>query len=185
VARIPVARRFDLTDEQWAVLAPLLPVGCGRGWPPKWSKRQLIDGIRWRTWVGCPWRDVPACYGAWQTVYGLFRRWLRDGTWSGIVTGLEPGDHALGRSRGGFSTKLHLACEQGRKTLSWRVTAGQCGDSPQFAAVLDAIKVPRRGVGHPRTRPNRVLADKAYSSRANRDLLRRRGIRVTIPIPVD
>jgi transposase len=63
------------------------------------------------------------------------------------------------------------------------VTAGQRGDSPQFAAVLDGIRVPRRGPkgGRPRTRPDRVLADKAYSARANRALLRRRGIRATIP----
>ena len=61
------------------------------------------------------------------------------------------------------------------------VTAGQCGDSPQFAAVLGGIRVPRVAAGRPRTRPDRVLADKAYSSRANRALLRRRGIRATIP----
>jgi transposase len=61
------------------------------------------------------------------------------------------------------------------------VTGGQRGDSPQFAAVLGGIRVPRRGPGRPRTRPGRVLADKAYSSRANRALLRRRGIRATIP----
>ena len=61
------------------------------------------------------------------------------------------------------------------------VTAGQCGDSPQFAAVLGGIRVPRLGVGRPRTRPERVLADKAYSSRANRALLRCRGIWATIP----
>ena len=61
------------------------------------------------------------------------------------------------------------------------VTAGQCGDSPQFAAVLGGIGVPRVAAGRPRTRPDRVLADKAYSSKANRALLRRRGIRATIP----
>jgi len=61
------------------------------------------------------------------------------------------------------------------------VTAGQCGDSPQFGAVLDGIRVPRLAAGRPRTRPDRVLADKAYSSRANRALLRRRGIVATIP----
>jgi transposase len=65
--------------------------------------------------------------------------------------------------------------------LSIVVTAGQCGDSPQFAAVLGGIRVPRLGVGRPRTRPERVLADKAYSSRANRALLRCRGIWATIP----
>jgi transposase len=61
------------------------------------------------------------------------------------------------------------------------VSAGQRGDSPQFAAVLGGIRVPRLGPGRPRTRPWRVLADKAYSSRANRALLRCRGIRATIP----
>jgi transposase len=61
------------------------------------------------------------------------------------------------------------------------VTAGQCGDSPQFAAVLGGIRVPRVGAGRPRTRPDRVLADKAYSAKANRALLRRRGIGAVIP----
>ena len=86
---LPVTARADLTDGQWAVLEPLLPKGRRSGRPPKWTKRQLIDGIRWRTRVGSPWRDVPARYGRWQTVYGLFRRWQRDGTWARIWTGLQ------------------------------------------------------------------------------------------------
>ncbi len=97
----------------------------------------------------------------------------------------EPNDHALGRSRGGLSTKLHLACEQGQRPLSMLVTAGQAGDSPQFEAVLAGIRVPRLGRGAARTRPDRVLADKAYSSRSNRAHLRRRGIRATISEPSD
>ena len=52
--------RGDLTNEQWARLARLLPTGKKSGRPPKWSKRQLINGIRWRTRTGAPWRDVPA-----------------------------------------------------------------------------------------------------------------------------
>lgn len=232
MASVAATRRHDLTDVQWAVLEPLLPVGKKPGRPPKWSKRLLIDGIRWRTRVGSPWRDVPECYGPWQTVYGLFRRWQRDGTWRRIVTGLqagadadgliiwdvsvdstinrahqhaagarrrpeaqkeppagvgdpEPADHALGRSRGGLTTKLHLACEQDQKPMSVVVTGGQRGDSPQFTRVLAGIRVPRVGGGRPRTRPDRVLADKAYSSKANRDHLRRRGITATIPIKAD
>lgn len=98
---------------------------------------------------------------------------------------VEPADHALGRSRGGWTTKLQLGCEQGRKPLAVLVTAGQRGDSPQFAAVIERIRVPRPGVGRPRTRPDRVLADKAYSSKANRTYLRRRGIKATIPIKDD
>jgi transposase len=91
----------------------------------------------------------------------------------------------LGRSRGGLTSKLHLACEQGQRPLSIVITGGQRGDSPQFAAVLNGIRVPRQSRGRPRTRPDRVLADKAYSSKANRALLRCRGIRATIPVKDD
>ncbi|WP_441297627.1 IS5 family transposase [Actinosynnema sp. ALI-1.44] len=223
--------RFDLTDAQWAVLEPLLPRPSRSGRPSLWSKRQMVDGIRWRVGVGAPWRDVPAVYGSWAAVYALFRRWQRVGVWQAIVTSLqsmadaagrvtwdvsvdstiarahqhaagarkrgiyrpsrrggsspEPDDHALGRSRGGLTTKLHLSCEQGQKPLSIVLTAGQRGDSPQFTVVLERIRVARVGAGRPRTRPDRVLADKAYSSRANRGYLRRRGIAVTIPVPAD
>ncbi len=97
----------------------------------------------------------------------------------------EPADHGLGRSRGGLTTKLHLACEQGQKPLSIVLSAGQRGDSPQFTMVLGGIRVPRLGGGRPRTRPDRVLADKAYASAANREHLRSRGIKATIPIKID
>src|SRR5690348_828183 len=93
----------------------------------------------------------------------------------------EPADHGPGRSRGGLTSKIHLACEQMQKPLAIVITAGQRGDSPQFATVLGRIRIPRPAGGHPRTRPDRVLADKAYGSRANRAYLRRRGIRCTIP----
>jgi transposase len=88
----------------------------------------------------------------------------------------EPADHAVGRSRGGWTTNLHLAADTGQTILALKLTAGQCGDSPQFRPVLEQIKVPRPGPGRPRTRPLRVLADKAYPSRANRAYLRRRRI---------
>jgi hypothetical protein len=60
-----------------------------------------------------------------------------------------------------LTSKLHLAVEGGQRPLSVVVTAGQGGDSPQFGAVLGGIRVPRLGPGRPRTRPDRVLADKA------------------------
>ena len=82
----------------------------------------------------------------------------------------EPADHALGRSRGGWSTKIHLACEGHLHALAFVLTPGQAGDSPQLIPVLERIRVPRVGTGRPRTRPDRVLGDKAYSSRANRRL---------------
>ena len=77
-----------------------------------------------------------------------------------------------------MTTKLHLATEQGQKPMSIVVTAGQRGDSPQFEPVLEKVRVPRIGQGRPRTRPDRVRADRAYASRKNRAYLRRRGIRI-------
>src|SRR5699024_7310077 len=62
---------------------------------------------------------------------------------------------------------------------------GQAGDSPQMVPVLERIRVPQPGRGRPRSRPVRVLADKAYSSRANRAWLPARKIRATISQPSD
>lgn len=89
VTSVAASRRADLTDEQWAAIEPMLPVGKKSGRPPKWTKRQLIDGIRWRTRVGAPWRDVPEQYGRWQSVYGLFRSWQRSGGWEAILSALQ------------------------------------------------------------------------------------------------
>ncbi|MEU5330437.1 IS5 family transposase [Streptomyces parvus] len=96
----------------------------------------------------------------------------------------EPDDHAIGRSRGGLTTKIHLAADGSCRPLAFHLTAGQAGDAPAFALVMARLRVPRRR-GRPRTRPDVVLADKAYSSRAIRVHLRKRGIRAVIPVPAD
>nr|WP_310437227.1 IS5 family transposase [Streptomyces sp. 3330] len=96
----------------------------------------------------------------------------------------EPDDHAIGRSRGGLTTKIHLAADARCRPLAFVLTAGQAGDAPAFTDVMARLRVPRRR-GRPRTRPDVVLADKAYSSRAIRAHLRKRGIRAVIPIPAD
>jgi hypothetical protein len=71
VASVAVAGRADLTDAQWAVLEPLL-VGKKLGRPPTWTKRQLIDGIRWRVRAGTPWRDVRRFMGRGKRSTGCF-----------------------------------------------------------------------------------------------------------------
>lgn len=86
----------------------------------------------------------------------------------------------LGRSRGGLTSKIHLAADRRCRPLALVLTAGQAGDSPQFIPVLEKVRV-RLPVGRPRTRPAAVAADKAYSSRGNRAYLRRRGIKAVIP----
>lgn len=90
----------------------------------------------------------------------------------------------LGRSRGGLTSKIHLAADRRCRPLAFVLTPGQAGDSPQFVPVLERIKV-RGPVGRPKTRPDAVAADKAYSSRRNRRYLRGRGIRGVIPEKAD
>ena len=94
---------------------------------------------------------------------------------------VDPVDQALGRSRGGLSSKLHLAVDGRGRPLSVQLTAGQAGDNPQLLPLLDAISVPRRGPGRPRSRPDHLIADKAYSHPSTRRALRRRRLRHTIP----
>ncbi|BFO19696.1 hypothetical protein SHKM778_60840 [Streptomyces sp. KM77-8] len=75
--------------------------------------------------------------------------------------------------------------EGGRRPLAFVITPGQWGDAPQLIPVLEQIRVPRPAGGHPRTRPDHLGGDKAYSSRRNRRYLRRCQIKHTIPEPKD
>jgi transposase len=90
----------------------------------------------------------------------------------------------LGRSRGGLSTKLHIIADLRCRPLARVTTAGQRHDSLSFDAVMDDLLVVRPN-GPPRRRPDRVMADKAYSSRRIRNQLSRRKIKATIPEPAD
>ncbi len=92
---------------------------------------------------------------------------------------------ALGRSRGGLSTKIHLLADARCRPLAQVLSPGQRGDTLAYAPLMGALRIARRGPGRPRTRPDRLLGDKAYSSTGIRADLRRRGIRTTIPVPAD
>lgn len=93
----------------------------------------------------------------------------------------EPPDHAIGRSRGGLTTKTHALLDGRLRPLTFTLTGGNSHDSPVLPVLLEQLSVGRDGPGRPRTRPAHLLADKAYSSKAHRQLLRRRGIPHTIP----
>lgn len=158
----------------------------------------------WATvyWLFCAWQRSGAWTLIWRSLQALARAEQRL-SWTFSVDSTtarahlaaagagrrdvdgEPADHAVGRSRGGWSTKLHLACDNAGYPLAAAITAGQAHDSPQMIPLLQAIAIPRLGGGRDRQRPHRVMADRAYSSRANRAWLREHQIKATIPEPAD
>ena len=99
----------------------------------------------------------------------------------------EPEDHALGRSRGGFGTKLHLVVDGHGIPLAAVVSPGQRHESKFVDPVLRAVHLRRPGGrgGRPRTKPRRLAGDKGYSYKVVRRYLRRRGIQAVIPTRKD
>ena len=92
---------------------------------------------------------------------------------------------AMGRSRGGLSTKIHLAADGRTRPLARATSAGRRNDALGFEPVMARLRIARTGPGRPRTRPDRLLADKVYSSRGIRSCLRRRGIQALTREPSD
>lgn len=92
----------------------------------------------------------------------------------------DAASEALGRSRGGVTTKIHVRVDGHGQPITVLLTPGECHELQMAQPLLEqgAIKQPR---GRPRKRPQRLVADKAYGSRAFRQFLRRRGIRITLP----
>lgn len=88
---------------------------------------------------------------------------------------------ALGWSKGGFSTKIHLRCDGNGKPITFLLTVGERHEAVVFEQLMEQGEVKRAGAGRPRFRPKRVVGDKGYSSGAIRRYLRRRGICYSIP----
>ena len=181
---------MDLTDAQWETLEPLFrhrrrPDGRGR--PPK-EARAVLNGVLWVLRTGAPWRDVPACYGPWQTVASRYYRWRRAGLWQSLfesvqqqadaagqmewaihdVDGTIVRAHqhaagsprgaqaeALGRSQGGFSTKVHLRAADDKHLMTCVLSPGQRHEALGFEPLMAAGAVKRRGRGRRCAGPTR------------------------------
>lgn len=189
--------RHDLTDKEWNAMRVYLPrQRSGHRGRPWADHRRTINGILWVLSVGAPWRDVPARYGKWQTVYTRFRRWCRSGLWDRIWSGLlsridrqgkidrrlwcvdgsivrahhsavggsrrsskKAGENGLGRSRGGYSCKLHVVCSERGLPLGIVVTGGQINEPTQFLDLMDSIPL---SLFRKTSRPKFLAGDKAY-----------------------
>ena len=72
-------KRYELTDQEWEQIAPLIPSNKGkRGRPPK-DDRLMLNAMLWLARSGAPWRDLPERYGPYSSVYSRFRKWIDDG----------------------------------------------------------------------------------------------------------
>lgn len=82
-----MGKRYELTDEAWARIEPLLPKQRRGG---KWNDHRLmLNGVFWVLNSGAPWRDVPERYGHWRTDYGRYRRWTREGLFDRVLHALH------------------------------------------------------------------------------------------------
>ena len=79
----------DLSDQEWAILEPLIPQAKPGGRPRSVDMRQILNGIFYMLRSGCAWRLLPHDYPAWSTVYDYFRKWRNAGVWEQIVTTLR------------------------------------------------------------------------------------------------
>lgn len=121
-------RRYELTDQEWERIAPLLPSPkTGKpGRPPK-DNRLMLNAMVWLARSGAAWRDLPERYGPWSSVYSRFRKWLDDGILDNIfrVLSLEAEleelsldasivqahQHSAGAKKRGQKTKSSIAVE--------------------------------------------------------------------------
>jgi transposase len=81
--------RHELTDEQWALLRPLLPKRTATTGRTPSDPRLMLNGIFWILCTGAPWRDLPHRFGPWQTVYDHFRRWRKSGVFDNLIEVLQ------------------------------------------------------------------------------------------------
>jgi hypothetical protein len=106
--------RYELCDKEWSIIRPMLPKKP-RG-VPRVDDRRVLNGIFWVLRSGAPWRDLPVIYGPHTTCYNRFVRWRRAGKsmvrvhqHAACISG--SGNQAVGRSRGGLTSKLHVVVD--------------------------------------------------------------------------
>jgi transposase len=131
----PKPHRHELSDEEWARLAPLLPPRQTRGRYYR-DHRTILNGMLWVLHTGAPWRDLPERYGPWKTVYERFRRWAQDGTFDRALAQLQARLEREGR------LDWELWCIDGTSVRAHKAAAGAGEKSPAGAPA-----------GAPRPRP--------------------------------
>ena len=113
--------RFDLSDEEWSLIEPLLPARW-RG-PERVDDRRVLNGIFYILRTGAPWRDLPARYGPYTTVYNRFNRWSKRGVWEAIFARLARRSRNPLHMIDSTIVKAHRAAAGGKKGLTTKLLA--------------------------------------------------------------
>jgi len=204
-----------LSAAMWDRLSPLLPPQRPRTGRPALDHRRFLEAVLWLARTGSPWRDLPPELMNWRTAWRRLQRWTAAGIWGRLIEALRAmatdagwdahlldssvirahahaagaprrrGEQALGRSRGGFSTKLHLRCDGRGRPVALHLTGGERHDLLGVAPLFDQgiLRTGRRG--RPRWKPVAVIADKAYSAAWLLEAFRRERIVPVIPSRTD
>jgi transposase len=149
-------RRHELTDEQWELIQPILPVQRqgGKGRPPR-EQREMLNGMMWIVRTGAPWRDLPERFGPWQTVYHYFNAWRKEGVFDRILEALQIRLDAKGcidwdlwcidgssirasRAAAGASKKVASGIRRSRKTTRWAARAADSGANSTWLLTVAA-----------------------------------------------
>lgn len=117
-------RRHELSDEEWALLQPLLPPMKTPGRHYR-DHRTVLNAMFYRLGTGIPWRDLPERYGPWETTYSRYRRWCRSGLWDRMLQALQTQLDAAG------SIDWSLWCVDGSNVRAHQAAAGAGKKSPR------------------------------------------------------
>jgi transposase len=123
--------RGDLTDEQWALVEPHLPIAAVGPIP---DLRKHVNAVMWRFRVGSPWRDLPAEFGPWQSAYDRFRIWAKQGAFQQVMESVIAEAAARGE------TDLGLVSVDSATARAHHHAAGMALDPEQLAALEAAVE---------------------------------------------
>ncbi len=160
---------YWLSDAEWRKIEPLLP--RGRRGAHRVDDRRVISGIMHMLHSGARWRDCPEVYGPYTTVYNRFNRWSRQGIWTGIFYALTGStgmygsvsvdfdlrqspplgggrkrgafNNAIGRSRGGQTTKIHALTDKIGRPVALLITPGNTHDLAGARELIAMVPSPR------------------------------------------
>ena len=129
-----MSRTRVLTDEMWAQIEPLLPDRTPQRGGQWVEHRPVLEAICWRFRTGSPWRDIPAGFPAWQSVWCRFDRWAKDGTWDAILTELQGQAHAVADLEWTVSVDSTVARAHQHAAGARHRHTGGCVESQESAA---------------------------------------------------